>query len=362
MRYLIKLIDPEKEQKRIEYMLKSENNFYWKILYKLEMAKLFNIFDRKNEALQLIINVHKDIIAMEKNEEHVWLLAKLAEVYAEIDDVDKALTIINDALKYAKELKSTFDSLSAIIRILQVASVFTEYYKLKDTIHETFENIKNVDDALSRLELLIMFGNGLKDEFNEYKDQFINLVMNDLSYIQDRTQRFQIISDFVQLLARWNLPDEILSILNEVDEEYWRSQIIWDASSGFFESGNIEGMIAFVEKISGESWERSVSPEILSILVNPIIVIDVQDYGIINNPYKINFYTMGRGFNIEPLETWIDLSNVSKIIGDKLEVIRYVGRANITLTPTQSTDSKVKIRAALGNLRGYCWIRINIKK
>lgn len=361
MRYLVKLIDLEKELKRLRYLLKSENNFYWKILYQLEVAKMFSNSNKIRDALSIIADVHSQIDLMERGEEYVWLLAKLAEAYAESGRIDEALKIVADALNQARELKSTYDKLSAMIRILQIAIVFIEYNKIKNIIDEIFENIKNIDDPLSRLELFIMLGNGLKNEFDEYRDKFIDLVKNDLMYIQDKSQRFQIMTDIAQLFARWNLIDGILTILGEIDEEYWRSQIIWDVTSGFFESGNIEKMIEFAEKISGESWEKSVSPEILSILVNPIIIIDVQEYGTVNNPYVINFYTIGRRFNIEPLETWVDLSNVSRVIGGDLEVIKYVGKANVILKPSQSTHTKVKVNVALGNLRGYCWIKVDIR-
>jgi hypothetical protein len=361
MRYLIKLIDPERELKRLQHLLESENNFYWKILYQLEIAKIFGIFNKGESALSIINNVYDQINLMKKDEEYVWLLAKLAEAYAENEHINRALAIVADALHWARELKSTYDKISAMIRILQIVSIFTEYNKVKDIADEIFENIKNIDDPLSRLELFIMLGNGLKNEFDEYRNKFIDLVKNDLVYIQDKTQRFQIMTDLAQLFARWNLIDEILTILSEVDEEYWRSQIIWDVTSGFFESGNIEKMIEFAEKISGESWEKSISPEILSILMNPIVIIDVQEYGTVNNPYIINFYTMGHRFNIEPLETWVDLSNVSRAIGGDLEVIKYVGKANIVFKPLQSTHTKVKVNIALGNLRGYCWVRIDIK-
>jgi len=361
MRYLIKLIDPEGELKRLRYLLENENNFYWKILYQLEIAKIFSNSNRVKEALSIIADVHSQVDLMERGEEYVWLLAKLAEAYAESGHINKALIIIADALNQAKELKSTYNKLSAMIRVLQIASVFTEYSKIKNISDEIFENIKNIDDPLSRLELFVMLGNGLKNEFDEYRDKFIDLVKDDLIYIQDKSQRYQIMTDLAQLFARWNLIDEILAILSEVDEEYWRSQIIWDVTSGFFETGNIEKMIEFAEKISSESWEKSVSPEILSILINPIIIIDMQEHGTINNPYVINFYTMGHRFNIEPLETWVDLTNVSRTIGEDLEVIKYVGKANVVLKPSQSAHTKVKINVALGNLRGYCWIRVNIE-
>lgn len=362
MRYLVKLINPDRELQRIQSMLKTESNFYWKILYQLEMSKILANINKLDEAQMLLQSASQEVNIMEKGEDYVWLLAKLAETYAENYNIEKALEMINKAFSHVNELKDLYDRLSATIRILQVMRIFSEYNAFKESINEIFEDIKNVNDPLSRLELLIMLGNIFNNEFNEYKDQFINMIRNDINFIQDKSQKFQIMSDFVRLLAKWDfLINDIIIVLNEIDDEYWKSQAIWDATIGFFEVGNIEKMIKFAETVSKEAWEKVISPEIFSILVNPIVIIDVQDQGNINKPYVINFYTIGSRFNVEPLETWVNLTNISKAIGDKLEIIKYVGKANIVLRPEKIVRTKVKIHIALGNLRGHCWIKVNIK-
>ncbi len=362
MKYLIKLINPEKEIHRLQSMLKTENNFYWKMLYQLEISKIFMNINKLNEGQTILQLADKELSTMEKGEDYVWLLAKLAEIYAEGYYIEKASEIINKAFSYAKELKDLYNRLSAIIRILQIAGIFLEYGVFKETINEIFDSIENINDPLNRSELLIMLGNILNSELSEYRDQLINLIMNDINFIQDKSQRFQIMSDFVRLLAKWGfLINDIITVLNEIDDEYWRSQAIWDATSGFFESGNIEKMTKFAETVSRESWEKVISPEIASILINPVVIVDVQDHGKINEPYFINFYTIGSKFNVEPLETWVDLTNVGKVTGNDLEIIKYIGKANITLKSEKIVHTKVKINIALGNLRGHCWIKINIK-
>ncbi|MEM3832835.1 MAG: hypothetical protein QW128_04450 [Thermoprotei archaeon] len=362
MRYLIKLINPDKELYRLHSILKTENNFYWRMWYQLEMSKILANINKLDEAQTILQFVNKEISTVEKDEDYIWLLAKLAETYAENYHIEKASEIINKAFSQARELKDLYNQLSAMIRILQIAGIFLEYNTFKETINEIFDNIKNIDDPLNRLEALIMLGSILNNELSEYKDRFINLVTDNINFIQDRSQRFQIMSDFIRLLAKWNFSiNDIITVLNEINDEYWRFQAIWDATSGFFESGNIEKMIKFAETISGEHWEKVISPEIASILINPTVIIDVQDQGKVNEPYFIKFYTIGSKFNIEPLETWVDLTNVGKIIGNNLEIIKYIGNADITLKSEKIINTKVKINIALGNLRGHCWIKINIK-